>query len=34
MNDLPFTAADAWAEPGQSNQLEYTVSELAAALKR
>ena len=34
MNDLPLTAADAWAEPGRSNQLEYTVSELAAALKR
>jgi exodeoxyribonuclease VII large subunit len=34
MNDLPLTAADAWAEPGRSNQPEYTVSELAAALKR
>jgi exodeoxyribonuclease VII large subunit len=34
MNDLPLTAADAWAEPGRPNQPEYTVSELAAALKR
>ena len=34
MNDLPLTAAEAWAEPGRSNQREYTVSELAAALKR
>ena len=32
MNDLPLTAAQAFA--GQSNQPEYTVSELAAALKR
>src|SRR5436305_13554358 len=38
MDDLPLTAADAWAPdteagPG-SNQPEYTVSELSAALKR
>src|ERR1700720_4872037 len=34
MNDQPLTAAQAWAEPGTTNQPEYTVSELAAALKR
>src|ERR1700676_3818539 len=34
MNDQPLTAAQAWAEPGPTNQPEYTVSELAAALKR
>src|SRR5712691_1931816 len=38
MDDLPLTAADAWApeteaRPG-SNQPEYTVSELSLALKR
>ena len=33
MNDLPL-AAQAFLPPGPSNQPEYTVSELAAALKR
>src|SRR6202140_1997510 len=34
MNDQPLTATQAWVEPVQTNQPEYTVSELAAALKR
>jgi exodeoxyribonuclease VII large subunit len=34
MNDQPLTAAAAWGEPGRSNLLEYTVSELSLALKR
>ena len=34
MNDLPFTAATAWGEPGGSNLPEYSVSELSLALKR
>ena len=37
MNDLPLTAAEAFAgapSNGQGNRPEYTVSELAAALKR
>jgi exodeoxyribonuclease VII large subunit len=33
MNDQPL-AADAFVSPGRSNQPEYTVSELAAALRR
>src|SRR5438105_15932083 len=38
MDDLPLTAADAWAPAPEarhgSNQPEYTVSELSLALKR
>src|SRR3984957_18291569 len=34
MTDQQLTAAQAWVEPGPTHQREYTVSELAAALKR